>query len=66
MTAPREFLAVWTWKLPNGLRQEVTLTLWAPDIHRAGDIADTWFERACPDIDAHRSIADLANERIPL
>jgi hypothetical protein len=65
--SPREFLAVWHWKLADGRRQEVTMTFWAPNIQRATHIADVWFEQAMPEIvDPVFSVADLANERIPM
>ena len=58
------YLAVWAWKLPDGRRQEITMSFWTNTNLDAVHIADTWFDRACPDIcyDSY-TITNLSKER---
>lgn len=59
----RNYLAVWSWKLPDGRRQEITLAFWAHDEPAARHIAGRWFDHAQPHTVADLSLTDLSTER---
>jgi hypothetical protein len=61
----RNYLAVWSWTVPNGRRQEITMSFWAFDEPAARGIAHRWWDHAGERIAADFTLTDLSAERIP-
>lgn len=59
----RNYLAVWSWKLSDGRRQEITMAFWAHDEPAARNMAGRWFDRVEPTLAADFSLSDLTAER---
>ena len=56
------YLAVWSWKLPDGRRQKITMTFWAHDERAARRIAEDWSHRTDVPGTTDFSFADLSHE----
>jgi hypothetical protein len=59
-----KYLAVWSFRLPDGRRQEVTMTFWAHDDISARGAAHRWFNHAEPTLaPADFTLTNLSQER---
>lgn len=58
------YLAVWTWTLPDGRRQEITMTFWANTDRDARHIAHGWWTEVCPvTVPVDFTVNNLTHER---
>jgi hypothetical protein len=61
------YLAVWSWSLPDGRRQEITMTFWAHNEAGARLIAHSWWDHVEPTLaPCDFTLTDLSHERVPL